>query len=94
MSLGPLFRELLAPEAGLVATGRHCVHTGVQACGVCVCARAPVLVASTASEPTGALSHPSKTGPGTRPFCEKEAFGDGSEGWILGNHLRPSAHLG
>ena len=81
MSPGPLFRELLAPEAGLVARGQR-VHMGVCMCvafvPVCVCV--PMPVACTASEPAGSLSHPSQPGAGTRPFCEKRHFGMGVRG--------------
>lgn len=49
-----LLRQGWWPQAGIV-----CTRVFERVAFVCVCARVPVLVASTASEPTGALSHPS-----------------------------------
>lgn len=84
--------ERLAPGAGPVTSGQR-VCARVLAC-------APLLQGllvgglcrwEHVSEPAGTPSPPSPTGTGTRPFCVKEAFWDGSEEQIPGNRLRPCA---
>lgn len=95
--LSPQVFDLLAPGAGLAASGWH-VCTGVFVCGVCaeVCVCTYVRLgplACTASECSGPLSSiPARLGPGLGHFVMKEAFWDGREGQILGNCLRQAAY--